>query len=796
MSDSTFFSELWRRRVPQILGFYVAATWMSVEIGDWMIERFDLPANLTSYVFIGMVALLPAIGVFAWGHGAPGKDRWTRFEAGFFTLNGAAALAAVMFWAGRPDTPSAPMAVAGIAATQTVEVVSEDGTLETHEVARDGYHQSLLGFFWKNTSGDSALDWISYSGPWLLAEDLRRNPLISINTPLSGSNNMTSMFREKGFPSGVGEPLSLDLQLARERGLTKIITGEFGLLADGALELTARLIEVETGRTMGEWRRSGADWLDSVDQLSGDIRALLLENVNTDNIVTELSIKEHTSDNPEAIRDVVEALHLRAFDNNYEAGIEALARALEKDPTLAEAHVLAHLFYRNLGDFASAMEQAQKALQLDYKLYSERKFMLKANMQALQGRTDQAIWMLERWAEIHPQSAEAHSLLGNNYLMTRDLDNARDSFQRVLELEPGQRRVQLALASVMRLDGDTGGAIAVIQNYIADNPESAEAYLDLGQTYLQEGKFVQAREAFEEAAFLDDNNPRAEIALASLLMREGSYSQALAALDSIEKRQLPDRQAFSVLQAKQYVYAETGQIKQALETLDRQEVVSASFLQPILQVFQIGIQQVAFLAIIGDREGAMAKADEVQEQLKPPFDGYATFARLEILDTFKDDEMYLQELEQLEAFIQSYPNPAMKPFIDPYRARGLSAAGNHQAAADMLDEVMKELRKTVPVLDTPYVLEAQEVLLVSFLRKAGRLDEGLERINDVLRVNPGLTMARLERARILLDKNFAELAKNEVDRLETIWANADEGYLTVQGFAELKKSLADAMAEI
>ncbi len=790
MSDTTFFSELWRRRVPQILGFYVAATWMAVEIGDWMIERFSLPQDLTSYVFIGMVVLLPAVGVIAWGHGAPGKDRWTRFQAGFVSANCAAAIAAIVFWNQQP--PSVPATLAGTqgtaVATETIEVVGEDGAVETHEVAKDGYHQSLFAFFWKNTTGDQSLDWLSYGGPWALAEDLRRSPLISIQTPLD-SSNMVSQLQDKGFGTAVGEPLSLDIQLARDRGLSRILTGEFGLLADGALEISARLIEVETGVTLSEWRRSSSDWLDSADELSGDIRQWLLKDVNTNTIITELSIKEHTSNNPEAIKDVVEAQRLLAFDNNYADGITHLSSAVEKDPTFAEAHVLAHLYHRNLGDFQSAISAAQDALQLDYKLYSERKFMLKANIQAMQGRTEQALWMLERWAEIHPQSTEAHRLLGNNFMLTRELDKAKLAFERLLELEPGQRRTLLQIASILRLEGKVDEAITLIREYIANQPHSAEAHMDLGNTYIQASKFGQAREAFEEAAFLGNDDTSAEIALAALLLREGDYDRAINALIRLEQKDLPDRQAFSVQQAKQYVYAETGQMDLALDALDTQSQVSASFLQPILQVFQIGIQQVAFHASKGDEALALKQANEIRQLLKPPFDGYALFATLEIHDAMKNREAFLQELEKLEIFIQAFPNPAIEPFLAPYRARGLSASGKHQEAADMLLGIMVELKKSIAILDTPYVIEAQEVLRVKLLRRAGQLDEALAAIAEVLKVNPGMNMARLERIKILLEKDFLDLAQSDFDLLAKNWSKADPGYLSLNGFDDIKEQL-------
>ena len=67
------FSELLNRRIPQILGMYVASLWLCVEIADWMSERFPVPDTLSSHVFVFLLVLLPAAGILAWGHGKPGK---------------------------------------------------------------------------------------------------------------------------------------------------------------------------------------------------------------------------------------------------------------------------------------------------------------------------------------------------------------------------------------------------------------------------------------------------------------------------------------------------------------------------------------------------------------------------------------------------------------------------------------------------------------------------------------------------------------------------------------------------
>ncbi len=92
-----FFENLMHRRVPQIVGMYVAATGLVIELGDWVTERFNLPTMLTSYIFVAMLVMLPAIVLFAYNHGAPGADEWTKSERVVIPLNAVLGLVLLYF---------------------------------------------------------------------------------------------------------------------------------------------------------------------------------------------------------------------------------------------------------------------------------------------------------------------------------------------------------------------------------------------------------------------------------------------------------------------------------------------------------------------------------------------------------------------------------------------------------------------------------------------------------------------------------------------------------------------------
>jgi adenylate cyclase len=64
--------ELLRRRVPQVLGVYLAAAWGLLEFTDWAVTRFGLERNWTNDVLVLLALLLPIVLWTAWKLGGRG----------------------------------------------------------------------------------------------------------------------------------------------------------------------------------------------------------------------------------------------------------------------------------------------------------------------------------------------------------------------------------------------------------------------------------------------------------------------------------------------------------------------------------------------------------------------------------------------------------------------------------------------------------------------------------------------------------------------------------------------------
>lgn len=67
-------SELMRRRIPQVVGLYLAAGWGVLQFIDWAVGHFDLMEGLTNLVAALWLLLLPFVVLVAWrwGRGAGG----------------------------------------------------------------------------------------------------------------------------------------------------------------------------------------------------------------------------------------------------------------------------------------------------------------------------------------------------------------------------------------------------------------------------------------------------------------------------------------------------------------------------------------------------------------------------------------------------------------------------------------------------------------------------------------------------------------------------------------------------
>jgi len=148
-----------------------------------------------------------------------------------------------------------------------------------------------------------------------------------------------------------------------------------------------------------------------------------------------------------------------------------------------------------------------------------------------------AISELKKAVENAPQNARYHHALGNAYLRAEDLDKAIGAFRRAVELDPrfSDAFNDLGAAYARRQQWDL--AIDAYRKAIANprylSPE--RAYMNLGNTYMVQGRFGMAAEEFRRVVDVVPQSPDGYFLLGRALLAQGKAAEAKEQLEKAIK---------------------------------------------------------------------------------------------------------------------------------------------------------------------------------------------------------------------------------------------------------------------
>lgn len=769
MSDNRSIVEsLMHRRVPQLVGMYIAATWLVIELGDWMTERFNLPATLTSYVFVAMLLMLPAVILFFYNHGAPGKDQWTKTERVFVPVNVMLALGALYFLSPLLDVE---------AATETVRIPDETGAIQEFEVAKSGYHKEVIGFFWRNQSGDSDLDWLSYGLPLMLAHDLNRvSPVITVDTPFD-SFSVRNELRNKGYTSFLDEPQGLRVEIARDRRSAALIIGSFEQ-TDETITVNATLIDATSGNEIGSHSVSGSDWLAALDDVSAAVLKYL--EVEPSDNQSDDPIGQHFSDSLEAIKHFTNGQVALDINNDYPQGIAEFTSAVEIDPEFAEASADLSMTHYLSNDIESARATASLALKNSYRLSETSKFVLKANRYIYDGDYDRGERVVEIWTQVQPNSTDAFGAMAriNRILGSAEsLQKAGDAYDRLLELDPMDYGIYRQKAELEQQRGEYAAAAGYLRNFLEQEADSGDAHLQLAGVYQALGDLESAQKSLEDAAILSDSPMESEIGLARLEARRGFFSEAEERLIGQLNDDLRPQQRVQVLAAQTEVAFVRGQIERAIALQAEISEIAKGFMPPMARLMGIENEQATLLILLGKTEEAIAIADAISAQLQPPMDAYINFTYTSIYDAANDREAYREMVNKTMQVKDQLP-PLLEPFVEMQLARVAIWDEELDVAIPHLDRASELLGQSfIQVFRDNLSMSSLYVMLAELYLEAQAVDESRERVDGILKVFPASGDAKLLSAKIHAAEGNDEAVRKALTEALEIWSDADADFI-------------------
>lgn len=772
----SLFENLKYRRVPQIAGMYIAAMWLVIELGDWVTDRFGLPGDLTSFVFVAMLVMLPAVLLVAYNHGAPGRDRWTKAEKIFVPVN--AVLAIALLWFVSP-------LINVEAATETLTIEDETGALQEFEVARRGYHREVIVFFWDNQTDNPELDWLAYGLPIMLEHDLNRvSPVLTADTPID-STLLKQRLPEQGYDRLLDVPSGLAVELTRDRQSDALIVGSFSEDGDSKI-VSARLVDAASGDTLETITASAGDWMTAVDAVTtavlGAWEITPAENHRDD------PVRDHLTGSLDAVRHFAMARVAIEIDGDYPRGVSEFNAALQIDPNFAEARSELSLRQYLSGDLDAARDSAMQALRNSYRLSTSSEFVLKANRYIYDGDYERGERVLDIWTEVEPNSTDA---LQNVATLSRvrgtseSLDKAQAAYDRLLELRPNDYSIYQQKAEVEQQRGDYDKAVELLSRYLEFVPDSSAGHRQLAVLYQAQGDLDAAQATLEDAVILSADPLSAELGLARLEARRGLFDAATSRLGALRSGELLPQQHLQLLLVTIEIFLAQGRIEEAMAITAEANELARTLVPPAARIIAIEAQQATMLSALGRFDEAIEMADSVTAQLQSPLSLYLNFAYTPIhaaADNRDEFRRWAQASRDARDQLPEFYNAIMaleQAQIDIWDEDFDAALANIDAGAAMLEQSFLQT-----LIDSLGISEVF-VNIARLYLEAGAMDKARERLEDVLRVYPGYAYGKLILARVLIAQGDISEARLFLEDAIGLWSDADEDFLYLQEAREM-----------
>lgn len=213
----------------------------------------------------------------------------------------------------------------------------------------------------------------------------------------------------------------------------------------------------------------------------------------------------------------------------------------------------------------------------------------------------EAIDVLERARDAHPDSHELAVALGGAYLAIGSPAWALESYDRALELEPDALPVLRQAAAVAERHGQFDRALSYWQRARELAPDDPENLLGFGRVCLRMDLLEDADETLTRAAALRPDDPDYQYPLAVAKVGRSQYDAAQALLEPLVRRQPGDAQLQYALGTVLY---NQGHLEEAAEHLEES-----------LRLEPEQAPSAYYLALVARDEGRDAEAIQRLEEL-------------------------------------------------------------------------------------------------------------------------------------------------------------------------------------
>ncbi len=223
----------------------------------------------------------------------------------------------------------------------------------------------------------------------------------------------------------------------------------------------------------------------------------------------------------------------------------------------AQVYYLKGRALRQRGQGVAAMTSFRQSLAANPK--SVETLIAIAEIFAGENKHADSLQMLEKARALNPDSREVLRHLIVEAMQARKNDKGLQAAQD-LQLKSSELDDRFLVASVMLQQGQFLTATHILEDYVAQRPQDAKAYLGLGMAYLSLLRYADARQALEHSVQIKPDLAEAEYQLGLLAAQQGSRQEAIQHWQRAVGLQPHHAQALFSLGT---VFLETGNLAEA-----------------------------------------------------------------------------------------------------------------------------------------------------------------------------------------------------------------------------------------
>ena len=742
------------RRVPQIVGIYLAVSWGLIQFVIWLVNEFVLSPFLPQFTFVLLLSMLPTVVLFSYFHGKPGRDDWTKIEKIGVPVNVIFTIVILIFFFQGKELG---------AAEKKVTIYDEAGNRIERTIIKNQFRKKIAVFAFENLSNDSSDNWLRYGMPYLLEFDLTQDMYIDVNTIY----DFAEKIKKADFSVKEKLPLTLKLKIARDSHLNFLLTGTF-IRKNKNIEFKTKLYKVKNGKLIAENSFKGQNIFDVTDNISNQLKKdFKIPSKHLEN-VKDLPVSEILTSSYSVFRDYIMGINAQEIYNDYDKAIRSIEIAVKADPLFAMAYFkLGELYFRS-GRVDDCKNVLQKLMKNIYKLPEREQFQVKAGYYLVEEQPAKILAIYKMWSDLYPEDIVAHSQLYSFYHSTsNEIDLAILEVERILEIDPAQYKYLLVLGDLYKETGKYDEAIRYYEYYAKIFPKTAKSFSKIGRVYERMGKFDEAKNYYEKAMLLDPGDIYIINDLGDIEKKSGNFIEAEKQYKEALGESQTSIQRSAVYQHLEDLFELQGQISKTINCSELRLKERKKHVDPLNLIINEMFTLTKYIDI-GKEDIAFSKIKSVK--LEPPFDTVISFPRLLLYLNLEDIENAEKELKNGEKFINAFGNRSLQTFLVYARGRIYELKNNYKTAIEFYHKYLKNKPASTGAM----------VRIGICYKELEEYDKAVQSIENALKIMPVSPKSFYELALVYVESGDKVKAIEYLNKALDIWKNADLDFIPAQ----------------